>query len=161
MSQFCIGTKSFVAGEALDAYRRVKLSSATVVYADADEAAIGVTAGAAASGASVAVDLFGNRTHKVTASAAVAADAVVYGKADGKVDDAAGVYPIGIALEAALADGDIIEVCFNANAVVPYLTALAAVDAPTGGSTTDAEARTAINAIIARLVSLGVLTAEA
>jgi predicted transport protein len=47
MSQFNIGSKAFVAGEDLEAYRRVKLSAGSgsqVEYADAGEDFIGVTA---------------------------------------------------------------------------------------------------------------------
>lgn len=40
-------------------------------------------------------------------------------------------------------------------------TALAAVPSPTGGSTEDAEARAAIDLIIARMVALGFIEAEA
>jgi hypothetical protein len=111
MSQYNNQPKAFVAGEALAAYRRVKLSSGQVVYADADEKAIGVTLAAAASGAMVAVQML-VPTVKCTASAAITADAAIYARADGKVDDAgagSGSAAIGIALEAALADGDIIE----------------------------------------------------
>jgi len=49
MSQFNIGSKAFVAGEALEAYRRVKLSTGSgtqVEYADAGDAFIGITAAA-------------------------------------------------------------------------------------------------------------------
>lgn len=43
--------------------------------------------------------------------------------------------------------------------LTPLDAPLAAVAAPTGGATVDAEARTAINAIRARLVSLGFIEA--
>lgn len=121
MSQATSSVKTFTAGEALAAYRRVKLSAAeTVSYADADEKAIGVTDGEAASGAHVAVRLLGGTTHKATASAAVTANASIYATADGKVDDTgagSGSTAIGVALEAALADGDVIEVILNATVV--------------------------------------------
>lgn len=107
--------KTFTAGEALEAYRRVKLSDGTtVVYAGADEPAIGITQKAAASGATVTVRLLNAPgTFKMTAGAAIAANKVVYGLASGKIDDLATGVPgvaIGVALEAATADGDIIEV---------------------------------------------------
>jgi hypothetical protein len=118
MSQEASSVKTFTAGEALARARRVKLSSGTVVYADADEKAIGVTTAGVASGAMVGVRLLGGQTHKVTASAAVTACANIYATADGKVDDAgagSGSTVIGVAIEAALADGDIIECILNAD----------------------------------------------
>jgi len=119
MSQECIGIKAFTAGEALAAYRRVKLTAAgTVSYADADEPEIGVTEAAAASGARVAVALKGGRTHKCVAAGAVTVNAAIYGMADGKVDDTAtgsGSAVIGLALETALADGDVIECILECN----------------------------------------------
>jgi len=107
--------KPFTAGEALAAFRRVKLSDGTtVVYADADEPAIGITQAAAASGASVTVRLLNAAgTFKMTAGAAITVNKVVYGLADGKIDDLSTGVPgvaVGVALEAATADGDIIEV---------------------------------------------------
>ncbi len=121
MSQATSSVKSFTAGEALAAYRRVKMSAAgTVSYADADEKAVGVTEAEAASGAYVPVRLLGGTTHKVTASAAVTANASIYAQNDGKVDDAgagSGSAAIGIALEAALADGDVIECLLTADYV--------------------------------------------
>ena len=116
MSQACEGTRTFVAGEILLAYTRVKLTAAnTVSYADADESCIGVTIEAAASGAPVSVRLMGGQTCKVLAGGAVTAAAAVYGIADGEVDDAGAgsdSVAIGMAVEAALADGDVIEVAF-------------------------------------------------
>jgi hypothetical protein len=107
-------TISLTAGEALVPYRRVKLdASGYAVYADS-EPAIGITQAAAASGAQVAVRLLnGAGTFKMVASAAVTARVPVYGTADGKVDDTATEpkgHPVGVALEAATADGDVIEV---------------------------------------------------
>jgi len=110
------GVKTFTAGEALAQYRRVKLSSngTTVAYAGADEPAIGITQAAAASGAMVAVRLLNDRgTFKMTAGGAITALLPVYGLASGKIDDAVSGSPgvaVGIALEAATADGDVIEV---------------------------------------------------
>lgn len=117
MSQYNNQPKAFVAGEALPAYRRVKLDSTAgqVVFADADEKAIGVTMAAAASGEQIAVQML-VPTVKIVACAAVAANAAIYARADGKVDDAgagSGSTTIGYALEAALADGDVIECILN------------------------------------------------
>lgn len=113
MSQNCVGVRSYVAGEALAIGRRVKVSAAnTVIYTDADEVSVGVTVAAVASGAMVPVAPVGGTSLKICACAAVTAAAAIYGRADGKVDDAgagSGSAVIGVALEAALADGDIIE----------------------------------------------------
>jgi hypothetical protein len=49
-------------------------------------------------------------TAKMTAAGAISAWATVYGAAGGKIDDTANGNPVGIALEAATADGDVIEV---------------------------------------------------
>lgn len=106
--------KTFTAGEALEAFRRVKLSSGNVVYAGAGEEFIGVTQDKVASGDPVAVALrSASRSYKMTAAAAVTAGAVIYGAASGKVDDAASGVAQGIALEEATADGDIIECLLN------------------------------------------------
>ncbi len=110
MSQENMGSKCFTAGEALEAYRRVKLSSGNVVYAGAGENFIGVTAHKADNGAPVTVNFrSADRSYKMVAAAAVTAGAVIYGAASGKVDDAASGTAQGTALEAATADGDVIE----------------------------------------------------
>lgn len=121
MSQYNNQPKAFIAEEALPAYRRVKLGTAagSVVFADADEKAIGVTMAAAAITEYVAVQML-VPTVKVTASAAITLHASVYARADGKVDDAgagSGSTAIGLALEAALADGDIIECILDQDVV--------------------------------------------
>lgn len=108
------GLKAFTAGEALAAYRRVRLnSSQQLVYADANEQGIGYVEEVIASGdpATVRLDGFPG-TRKVMCAAAVSAGAAVYGGADGKVNDAeAGLGPrLGIALEASSGDGSVIEI---------------------------------------------------
>lgn len=109
------GIKTFTAGEALAAARRVKLSSGSgtqVEYADAADDYIGVTVGAAAINEPVAVALKRNYmgTVEIEASAAVTAGATIYGAADGKVGVAStGNDKFGKALEAASGDGAIIE----------------------------------------------------
>ncbi len=110
MSQQNEGAKTFTAGADLEAYRRVKLSSGNVVYAGAGESFIGVTAHKAANGEPVTViPRSAARTYKLTAAGAVTSGAVIYGAANGKIDDAASGTAQGTALEAATADGDIIE----------------------------------------------------
>lgn len=59
-------------------------------------------------------------TRKMVAAAAVTAGAVVYAAASGKVDDVASAQRIGIALGAATADGDIIEVLTDYGAGSQY-----------------------------------------
>ncbi len=105
------GIKTFLAGEDLEAYRRVKLSAGdTVVYADAGEAFIGVTQEKVDSGKQVSVALrSAARSYKIAAKEALAANAALYGGDDGKVQDTASGNAIGTSLEAATADGDIIE----------------------------------------------------
>src|SRR5574343_27922 len=85
MSQFTISPKSFTAGEALAAFRRVKLSTTSAVYADQADTGnfIGFT---------------------------LAAGASLYAADDGKVSDTASGAAIGVAMEAAGADGDVVEV---------------------------------------------------
>lgn len=112
------GCLSFTAGEALAQFRRVKLKSGSttvplqVEYADKNEKSVGYTETAAASGALVAVrphNATGNRI--AVASEAIAAIAAIYGADDGKVSDTAtGAAVLGVALEAATADGDQIEI---------------------------------------------------
>lgn len=112
------GCLTFTAGEALAQFRRVKLKSGSttvplqVEYADKNEKSIGYTETAAASGALVAIrphNMPGTRI--ATASEALAAGAVIYGADDGKVSDTAtSAATLGLALEAATADGDQIEI---------------------------------------------------
>jgi len=110
MSQYNEGIKAFTSGEALAARRRVKWSSSTVVYADAGEACIGVTEHACASGEIVSVRLRNHPgTFKIAASEALSAGASLYGANDGKVADTASGTAYYTALEAATANGDIIE----------------------------------------------------
>src|SRR3989338_415339 len=85
------GLKTFTAGEALEAYRRVKLSAGSgsqVEYADVNEASIGITQVKVESGEMVTIALrTTGRTFKVTASEAMAAGASFYGGNDGKGQD--------------------------------------------------------------------------
>jgi len=110
------GNPAFIAGEDLEAYRRVKLSAGsgnTVVYADEDEAAIGITQEKVNSGDNVTVmlDNIGG-TRLCTVAEALSAGATLYGADDGKLQDTdpGSGTPRATALEAATAAGDIIEV---------------------------------------------------
>lgn len=114
------GVLTLLAGAALAAHVRVKVSSGTttdpveVVAAGAGEACIGVTEYAAASGDPVAirpVNMSGSQ--RVTASAAIGRGASFYGAANGKIATTVSGSIQGVALEAATADGDVIEVLFT------------------------------------------------
>jgi hypothetical protein len=110
------GFKTFTAGEALEAFRRVKLSSGSgtqVEYADQSDSDgyIGITQEKVSSGDQVNVALKGGPgTRKAVASEALAVGATLYAADDGKVADTASGNAIGTALEAASADGSIIEI---------------------------------------------------
>jgi hypothetical protein len=110
---------TYVAGEALVGFRRVKLnSSRAVVYSDAGEEWIGITTEAVANGNNVGVRLKnGPGTFKMMAAGAYSILAVLYGADDGKVDDVASGLPVGRALEAATADGDVAEVSIEGEAL--------------------------------------------
>jgi hypothetical protein len=109
------GNPSFVAGEALERYRRVKVhTDGTLLYADADDPGDGVTLYAVAAGDVAAiVPLAADRSVEIEATEAVGLGVDVYAAADGKVQllpIAAGTYyKIGKALEAAGAAADAIE----------------------------------------------------
>lgn len=113
MSQFNIGSKAFVAGEALEAYRRVKLSvgsGSQVEYADAGDAFVGITAAVANQGEMVSVDLkTTGRTFKVVAGGVIAVGGNFYGALDGKVSATVNGPVQGRVLEAAASDGEIVE----------------------------------------------------
>ncbi len=101
------------AGEDLVAFRRVKISGSTVVYADAGDGGIGVVQAAVDysedANACIRLDNAGG-TSKMMASGVISAGAKVYPDADGKITATAISPCIGTALEASTADGDIIEV---------------------------------------------------
>ena len=112
-STYNIGARAFTAGEDLLANRRVKIESGTVtnppevVYADAGEAYMGLTASNVNDGDAVTVLV---RTDLAVAADTFAVAATLYGAADGKVSDTALGTAQFIALEAATAAGDIVEV---------------------------------------------------
>jgi hypothetical protein len=115
MSQFNIGSKAFTAGEDLEAYRRVKLatgSGSQVVYADAGEACIGVTAAKGLAGEHITVDLkTSGRTFKLVTADAISAGADIFGADDGKVASINGS-AIGKALEESTDADEVIEGVF-------------------------------------------------
>jgi hypothetical protein len=111
-----IQTRTFTAGADVGNKRLVKLSSGDVVpnTATSTDEPVGVADYAVASGDHVAVGLFGGKTMEIAAAGAISADAAVYAADDGKVQAlpaTAGTYArVGTAIEAATADGDIIEI---------------------------------------------------
>lgn len=146
MGQYTEGILTFKAGEALGERVRVKASSGTttdpieVVAAGAGEQHIGVTEYAVSSGDYVAVRPRTMPGSKLgVASEAFARGATLYGAASGKIKDTSAGSAIGIALEEATADGDIVEwMDFS----VLSTTAATVSVADTGGftATTDVEA---------------------
>jgi hypothetical protein len=100
---------TLAAGEALLAKKRVKLAGVTLVYADDEDRAIGVTEYGVGSGEDVAARLINaGGTFECMAAGAVTAGAAIYPAVDGEVEGA-GTLGCGFALAAATADGDIIE----------------------------------------------------
>ena len=156
MSQYVDGNvKGFIASGAITAFTRVKHSGTakTVETAGAGEDWIGTAETTVADGKQVNVRLrTAAGTRKMVAAGALSIGDVVYGAASGKIDDTAAGQAIGYALEAATADGDIIE-------VVPAcdLGEQTHIADPSGGTTVDAEARTAINSILDALEAVGIL----
>lgn len=117
MSQTDNGTRTFTANGALLAGMRVKVTSASatippqVEVAGSGEQHHGVVIYDAADTAMVAVRLrTGGGTVEAIASEAFTVGATLYGAAAGKVKDTSAGSAIGVALEAATADGDIVEI---------------------------------------------------
>ncbi len=121
MSQYNdTGYKTFVCDEAIPIYSRVKLDSdGRVTIAGLANKEIGTaTRSTFAAGESLTVKLrTAGGTHKMIAQEAIFAGDTVYTEASGKVQDTAAstAFQVGVALEAANADGDIIEVLYNAH----------------------------------------------
>lgn len=112
MSQYVQApTKAFSASGAIAIHLRVKTPT-SLATAGADDVEIGTMEEAAlAAGDVVSVRLrSAEGTCKMVAAEAISAGARVYGAAGGKVKDTANGNFIGIALDAAAADGDVIEV---------------------------------------------------
>jgi len=153
MAVWSEGPRTFLAGEALEAYRRVKIKSNTttsppeVVYADAGEACMGVTLAPAKSGEAVTVKALNDSgTTLVTAADSFAIGATLYGANDGKVSDSASGSAQFKALEAATADGDVIEAVVD-----PYLTSTAATQSIADAGDHFAAAEATVEAAIQKL----------
>jgi len=108
------GNKTFTSGEALEAYRRVKLRAGSgfiVEYADAGEKDIGVTQEKVEISKPVALKLRNAPgTVEIESSEEFAVGVTLYGANDGKVQDTASGDPLGTALDNSTADGCIAEV---------------------------------------------------
>lgn len=109
MSQFFdVGCRPVTLTEAVGQYLR---TDAAGTLCGITERGIGVATRAGAIGDVVDVALWSKAgTMKVVAAAAIAQDAICYSAADGEVSvSASTAFPLGIAMEAAGADGDVIE----------------------------------------------------
>lgn len=122
------GPLTYLAGEDLEAYRRVKIKSGTtttppeIEYAGAGEACIGVTLRSAADGGLALVKgLNEGGSFLVCASGAITEGATLYGTASGKVDDSGTGTPQFTALMASTGTGHVIT-CI----VQPYYSTTAA-----------------------------------
>lgn len=108
---------SLVADAAVTAYTTVRLTASGTVEtaAAASTAIIGTVLADGADGDTVDIALFGSHpVHYVTASGVIALGAAVKLDDSGKVQDYAGAgTAVGLALQAAAADGDIIRVLFD------------------------------------------------
>jgi hypothetical protein len=104
---------TLIAAEDLVAFRRVKISGATVVYADAGETGIGTVQAAVDCSedahACIRLDK-SSGSSKMMAAGIITAGADAYPAQDGKISATANGEPVGTTLEASGADGDIIEV---------------------------------------------------
>jgi len=132
-------------GAAVSQKRLVQLSTGTAIHNVATTKPIGVADYAAASGDNVAVNLLsGEQTIEITAAGAISLDADVYAAAAGKVQalptDGGNYIKIGVAMEAATADGDIIE-------ILPYAVSeeVQVAETATGTYTLDATVATEID----------------
>jgi len=104
--------KSFTSGEALGAFLRVKIAGATRAawLADAADYGVGTVLEGVAISKDVAIRLWEHGgSHKCVASGAISAGQKVYAAAGGKIA-VSGTLLIGTALDAATADGSVIEV---------------------------------------------------
>jgi hypothetical protein len=147
--------RSFTAGAALGRFLRVKLTSGKLALAGATDRDLGTIEEAAfADGDLRRVRLASSDgTVKMVAAASFSAGAVLYAAANGKVTGAVGGVVVGVALEAATADNDIIEV-FRTTL---NLVEAAAIADPSGGATVDSQARTAIGSILTALRNAGLV----
>ncbi len=151
-------TKSAItltATAAIAAKRLVKLASGAAVVSTATgtDLPIGVNDYAVAAAGTASVKLLNaGQSFEITASGAISVDDLVYGAAAGKITATTGGPAIGIALEAATADGDIIEILplpgLNIPAAVTALTTATPVIVPGSVNTINSNAA-AVDATLA------------
>lgn len=106
-------TLSRVTAEAIEEFRLVRQdASDQFVYCDAGETPIGCVESYVASGFPACANLLRSKagTQRMVAAGPIAKYADVYSAADGKIDDTKSGCRVGQALEAATANGDVIEV---------------------------------------------------
>ncbi|MFA5378151.1 MAG: capsid cement protein [Dehalococcoidia bacterium] len=111
------GVRTFTASGAVTAHSRVKIASGTtttppqVALAGLGEQHVGTCEYAAADGDIVSVKLRNyNGTVEAIAASSISIGATIYGATGGKVASTSSGTSIGFAIEAATADGDIIEI---------------------------------------------------
>ncbi len=160
MSQHYYGpTRSFASTAALNRFRRVALTAGVLAYAGATTAGLGTL-----EVATTTVDQVGSvrlwnaeGTRQMVADGAISANADVFAAADGKIT-ASGSVKIGVAMQAASIDGDIIEV-LPAVATPPIPAEVAAAGSAQG----DAAALTAgaLNSVSAADGTKGVVLPDA
>ena len=140
---------AFEANAAIAQHARVKLSSGKLVVAVAVDPGMGtLEAESFAAGDIRTVRLrTAAGTQKFIAAGAIAQYAVIYAAAAGKVNDVVNGAMVGLALEAAAADGDIIEGIYMPNGMVAATHIIAATDL--------ASCITRIDAILAVLENAG------
>ena len=104
--------RTFTAGAAIAQHLRVKISSSKLAVAGATDEDVGTLREASVADGDERAVILKNKqgTVKMVASEAISQYASVYGAAGGKVSDTSNENFIGIALDAASADGDVIEV---------------------------------------------------
>lgn len=151
MSQYSeTSRKAFTAGAAIAQYLRVKLSSGKLAACGVSDQSIGTIDEASFADGDVRNVRLRNTpgTVKMVAAGAITAGAQVFAAASGKIDDTPNPYPEGIALEAATASGDVIEV-LPCDSPLRFARGTATLD----GSNPTTVA-TGLNTIVAAVVSL-------
>jgi len=152
------GTKTFTAGEALEAKRLVKIEAATttsppeVVYADAGEDAIGVNLYYVADGGQATVKMLnseGTFEIECLVDSAISRGTSLYAANDGIVSDASSGSVVGIALEAGV-DNAHIEVAIDNRKPT---TAAGTTIADSGGFTSEATVEAALAEIYQHIQS--------
>ncbi len=166
------GIRTFKAGEALAAKRRVKIEGTSVippevVYADAGEDYIGVTEYAVADGALVAVKLNtypGTFEIECIVNSSIAIGTVLYGAASGMVSDASSGTAQGISLEAGVDNSHIECAMWNVKATTAALISIADAGSHTVQTTAEAALQEIYQHILSAQrtipISLGSITQE-